>query len=443
MNLGLYVLVLLSLIGANGLLAMAEMAVVSARKSRLLQRAEHGSLPARWALALVEDSSRFLSTVQIGITLVGILTGAIGGATLTTGLAAAIARVKWLAPAAEWLSVGLIVTLTTYLTLVLGELVPKRLALNDPERFSMLVAPFMRLAHALASPFARILDGTTGLILRILRVGPSTEPVVTEEEVKDLIQQGTQVGVFEPSEQQMVERVLKLDDRIVGALMTPRPEVDWIDLDDTPEEILKTLLESPYSVYPVAEDGIDNIVGVVRSKDLLNQRLMDQPLDPRAVARTPLFVPESITALELLERYKDTHGEIALVVDEYGSFQGVVTVEDVLEAIVGDIPSAAEAAAPEIVRRADGSWLLDGAVSIDEFMELLGVEHMPDGEEGRYQTLGGFVMAYLGRVPAAGDLFEWNDLRLEVMDMDNLRVDKVLVKPLDSAACPTSNVPGD
>ena len=431
MNPWLYVLVLLALIGANGLLSMAEMAVVSARKSRLQQRAEQGSAPARWALALVEDSQRFLSTVQIGITLVGILTGAVGGATLTDELAAAIAEVSWLAPAASWLSVGTIVALTTYLSLVLGELVPKRLALNEPERVSMVVSPLMRVVHTLSSPLARVLNGSTELILRILRVKPSTEPPVTEEEVKDLIQQGTQVGIFEPSEQQMVERVLKLDDRIVGAIMTPRPEVDWLDLEDTPEEILETLLTSPYSVFPVAEDGVDNVIGLVRAKDLLNQRLSDQRLDLRAVLKTPLFVPENITALELLERYKDTHGEIAFVVDEYGSFQGIVTVEDVLEAIVGDIPSVAEVAEPEVVRREDGSWLMDGSVSIDEFMELLGVAHMPDGEEGRYQTLGGFVMAFLGRVPAAGDHFEWNGLRLEVMDMDALRVDKVMVKPIE------------
>ncbi|NLG29338.1 MAG: HlyC/CorC family transporter, partial [Chloroflexi bacterium] len=391
---------------------------------------DQGSGPARWALALVEDSQRFLSTVQIGITLIGILTGAVGGARLSGVLAQAIAQVEWLAPASEALGVGIIVVLTTFLSLVLGELVPKRVALNSPERVAMVVSPLMSAAHKLVSPFARVLNASSDLTLRILRVGPSAEPPVTEEEVKDLIQQGTDVGVFEPSEQQMVERVFRLDDRVVGALMTPKPEVDWLDLDDTPEEILDTLTTSEAAVFPVAEDGVDNIVGLVRATDLLSQALAGKPLDLRAALRPALFVPDNITALELLEDYRDTHDDIALVIDEYGSFQGVVTMEDVLEAIVGDLPTAAEAAAPEAVQREDGSWLMDGSLAIDEFKELLHLERLPDDEEGRYQTLGGFVMALLGRVPEAGNYFEWGGMRFEVIDMDSLRVDKVLVSPV-------------
>jgi len=430
MNPWVYVLVLLLLIGANGLLSMAEMAVLSARKSRLQQRAEQGSAPARWALALVEDSQRFLSTVQIGITLVGILTGAVGGATLTDELATAIGRVSWLAPAASWLSVALIVVLTTYLSLVVGELVPKRLALNNPERVAMAVAPLMRLVHKLLGPIAHVLDASSNLVLQVLRVHPAAEPPVTEEEVKQMIQEGTQVGIFEPSEQRLVERVLRLDDRLVAGLMTPRPDVDWLDLEDSPEEIFSTIAHSRFSVFPVAEGGIDNIVGIVRAKDLLAQSLAGRPLDLRAVMRPALFVPENISALELLEGYRKTHGEIALVIDEYGSFQGVLTIEDVLEAFLGDIPSEAEAAAPEVVLREDGSWLMDGSLAIDEFMSLLRVERLPEGDEGRYLTLGGFVMAHLGHVPQAGDSFEWGGLRIEVDDMDSLRVDKVLVTPL-------------
>ena len=438
MNVALEILLLFLLILANGVLALAEMAIVSARKTRLQQRAEEGSANAHSALDLAENSNRFLSTVQIGITLIGILSGAFGGATLAEKLTPALAQVVWLAPYAEAISVTLIVILTTYLSLVLGELVPKRLALTNPERMAMAVAPLMRLLQKLTSPFARLLTWSGDLALRILGVHASSEPPVTEEEVKQMIEEGTQVGVFEPTEQQMVERVFRLDDRVVGALMTPRPEVDWLDPDDSPKELLSKLTTSAYSVFPVAQDGLDNILGLVRAKDLLSQSLACKPLDLRAVLQPALFVPENITGLELLERFKETHAEIALVIDEYGGFQGVVTMDDVLEAIVGDIPSPQEAAQPEAVRREDGSWLMDGSLSIDEFMELLGIERMPDGEEGRYQTLGGFVMAFLGRIPTAGDHFEWSELHIEVVDMDSMRVDKVLVKPVEPPPLPVS-----
>jgi putative hemolysin len=436
MNIAFGIVLLFLLIFANGVLALAEMAIVSARKVRLQQRAEEGSARARAALDLAEDPSRFLSAVQIGITLIGILAGAFGGASLAEKLAAPIATVVWLAPYAEAISVTVIVIFTTYLSLVLGELVPKRLALTNPERVATAMAPFMRLMLKLTSPFARLLTWSTDLVLRILGIRPSAEPPVTQEEVQQMIEQGTQVGVFEQSEQEMVERVLRLDDRVVSALMTPRPEVDWLDTDDAPDQIIGTIVASAFSVFPVAHGDLDNILGLVRAKDLLSRSLACQPLDLRAVLQPALSVPENISGLELLERFRETHAEIALVIDEYGSFRGVVTLDDVLEAIVGDIPTAAEAAQPEAVQREDGSWLMDGSLSIDEFMQILQVERMPDGEEGHYQTLGGFVMAFLGRIPTAGDHFEWGGLRLEVMDMDSLRVDKVLVKPVESP--PTS-----
>jgi putative hemolysin len=436
MNAVFEILLLFLLILVNGALSLAEMAVVSARKARLQQRAEEGSSGARYALELAENPSRFLSTVQIGITLIGILAGAMGGVTLSKTLSPLIARTVFLAPYAEAISVTLIVVLTTYFSLVLGELVPKRLALTNPERVATAIAPLMRLLLKITSPFARVLSFSGDVALRILRVSPSTEPPVTEEEVTQMIEQGTQVGVFEPSEQQMVERVFRLDDRVVGALMTPRPHVDWLNVNDPPEEIVKTIASSEFSVFPVAQDDLDNILGLALAKDLLSQSLACQPLDLRAVLQPALFVPENISALELLERFRETHAELALVVDEYGSFQGVVTMDDVLEAIVGDIPTAAEAAQPEAVQREDGSWLMDGSLSIDEFMQILQVESMPDGEEGHYQTLGGFVMAFLGRMPTAGDYFEWGGLRLEVMDMDSLRVDKVLVKPVEPPPSP-------
>jgi putative hemolysin len=424
------IVIILVLIVANGLFAMAEIAIVSARKARLQQRAEEGDPGAKIALELANSPSRFLSTIQIGITLVGILAGAFGGAVIADRLSPELNGISWIAPHGGAVSLFIVVVGITYLSLIIGELVPKQIALNHAERISAAVAPFMRALSWLGAPLVHLLSVSTQLVLRAFGIKPSAETSVTEEEVKLMIELGTQEGVFEPTEQEMVERVFRLGDRTVNALMTPRPEVVWLDPSEPPEEIQKKITADSHTHYPVAEGQIDRIIGLVNSKDLLYQNLSCRPIDLRSVLRPALFIPESMSALDVLERFKQKRTHVAFVIDEHGGFQGLVTTSDILEAIVGDIPMPDEAEETEIIRREDGSWLVDGKVIADELKELLQVNELPFEDEHLYQTVGGLVMASLGRIPVSGDHFDWSGFRFEVMDMDGHRVDKVLISPL-------------
>jgi len=423
------ILLILLLIVANGVFAMAEMAVVSARKARLQQKAHEGDARARAALVLAESPNRFLSTIQIGITLIGVLAGAYGGATVSPDLAAALRAVPLLAPYSQALALAIVVLSTTYLSLVLGELVPKRLALNDPERIAAALAGTMRTLSVAASPVVRLLSASTDLVLHVLGVVPSAEPPVTQEEIKILLAEGTEAGVFEEIEQDMVESVLLLDARRARGLMTPRPEVVWLDIEDPPEEIRRKIIESSYSHFPVCRGSLDEVLGEVEAKDLLTRCLEGKPLDLKSLLHRPLHVPEVMPSLKVLEAFKSSGTHMALVLDEYGSVQGLVTLTDILEAIVGDIPSAEDLAEPQIVQREDGSWLLDGMLGVEELKELLNITELPGEEQGLYQTVAGFVTSELGRIPGVADHFEWNRLRFEVVDMDGYRVDKVLVTP--------------
>ena len=427
------------LILANGLFAMAEIAILSSRKVRLQQRANEGDLRARAALELAETPNRFLSTVQIGITLIGILAGAYGGATIAHELAAQLERISFLAPYSHAISLGVVVLGITYLSLILGELVPKRLALNSPERIACALATPMRLVAVLAFPAVRLLSLSTEVVLRLLGVQPTAEPPVTEEEIKILIEQGTQAGVFEAAEQDMVERVFRLGDRHVGVLMTPRTEIVWLDVEDSSEQIQSRITSTVHSRFLVAQGALDQVLGIVHAKDLLARSLEGQPFDLKACLRQPLFVPESMRALKVLELFKQSGTHLALVVDEYGGIEGLVTLNDILEAIVGDLPSIDEAAEPPVVQREDGSWLLDGMLPVDEVKELFQLAQLPEEETGTYQTLGGMVMSHLGRIPSAADHFEWAGLRFEVIDMDGHRVDKVLVAPVETSPSEVSN----
>jgi putative hemolysin len=429
-GIALEIILLLFLILLNGLFAMSELAVVSARKSRLQNLAENGNERARAALDLVEHADRFLATIQIGITLVGTLAAAIGGATLARQLAAALASVPLLAPFADAVSVGLVVLAITFLTLVFGELVPKQLALHSPERISMALAAPMHALSRLASPAVRILTGSSNFLVRLLGIRPSAEPPVTEEEIKVLIEQGTQAGVFEEAEQEMVEGVFRLGGQLVGALMTPRPDVDWIDLDEPPGVIHDQILNSRRSRFPVAKGDLDGVLGVLRVKDLLGQGFSCNAPDIRKLLRPPLFIPENVEALHALEEFKENRERFAIVTDEFGGVAGVISSTDILEAIVGDLPAKGEPAEPEAMLREDGSWLMGGALSIEEMQDHLDLDRLPDEEEGTFQTAGGFVMARLGEVPSVGDRFEWGGYRFEVMDMDGRRVDKILVTPI-------------
>jgi putative hemolysin len=429
-SLALEIILLVFLILLNGLFAMSEFAVVSARKSRLQPLADHGNERAQTALDLAEHPDQFLATIQIGITLVGTLVGAIGGATLAHHLAPLLAAIPLLAPYAEAISFAVIVLLLTFLTLVLGELVPKQLALHSAERLAIALAGPIRMLSNLTSPLVRFLAGSSNLIVRMLGIRPSAEPPVTEDEIKVLIEQGTQAGVFEAAEQEMVEGVFRLGGQRVEGLMTPRPDIDWIDLVKSPEVIHDQILGSHRTRFPVAQGELDNVLGILHTKDLLAHGFSCDPPDLRKLLRPPVFIPESAEALQALEQFKGTGEHFALVTDEYGSIAGVISSTDILEAIVGDLPAKGEPAEPEAVRREDGTWLMGGALSIEEMTDKLELDNLPEDEEGSFQTVGGFVMIRLGEVPHAGDHFEWGGFRFEVMDMDGRRVDKVLVTPL-------------
>ena len=434
------ILLLVLLIVANGIFSMSEMAIISSRKVRLQNMANQGNKKARVALDLAESPNRFLSTVQVGITLIGILAGAFGGATISEKLAENLDQVPLLAPYSQGLSFGLVVMAITYLSLIVGELVPKRLALNNPEVIAASVAMPMRAIAAFASPVVHLLSASTDLVLRILGIGPSTEPQVTEEEIKVLIEQGTEAGMFEEAEQDMVERVFRLGDRPVSALMTPRPDIVWLDLEDTAEENRKKMMDSANSRFPVCQGGLDNVLGIIPVTDLLARSLSGESLDLTVSLRQPVFVPESTRGLKVLELFKQTGIHMALVVDEYGVIQGLVTLNDILVEIVGDVPSADELDDPQAVQREDGSWLLDGMLSVDEFFKIFAIDDFQGEHRGSYQTLGGFVITHLGRIPNAADHFEWDGMRFEVMDMDGNRVDKVLVVPAQTSSdLPLSN----
>ncbi|MCS7259611.1 MAG: hemolysin family protein, partial [Anaerolineae bacterium] len=403
-----------------------EMALVSARKSRLQQWANEGNGRAQQALELTESPNRFLSTVQIGITLVGVLAGAFGGATIAERMAAGLGHVAWLAPYSRVLSVGFTVVGITYLTLVLGELVPKRLALHAPERIACAVAALMRALSVATAPVVHLLSLSTDAVLRLLGVRSAAEVPITPEEIGVLLRQATQAGVFRGVEQDMVEGVLRLNNRRVSLLAIPRTEIAWLEHDATAEEIRAHIASVPYNQYPVCEGSLDNVIGVVRARDLLVRCLAGEPLDLRALAHPPLFIPETMLAAKALELLRQSPVHMAFVMDEYGGLQGLVTIHNIVEEIVGDIVMTR----PQATRRKDGSWLVDGMLPIQDFKALFQIKRLPGEERDTYQTVGGFVMTYLGRIPAPADHFTWGGLRFEVMDMDGRRVDKVLVTPL-------------
>ncbi len=425
--------IILLLILANGLFAMSEIAVVSSRKARLKERADRGDRKAAAALDLARSPDAFLSTVQIGITLVGVLAGAFGGATVAEKIGERLEPYPRLAPYGEALGVGAVVLAITYLSLILGELVPKRIALNNPERIASLVASPMKALARLASPVVRLLTLSTSFVLRLLRVRPTAEAPVTEEEIKVLIEQGAEAGTFERAELDIVGRVFRLADRHVASVMTPRNEVIWIDLEQPGEERRRVLRECGRSQFPVARGTLDSVQGILRVKDWL--RVEDRPPgDDLSLLQPALFVPETADALDLLKLFQKSRQHIAVVLDEHGGTAGIVTLHDILEAIVGDLPPVDEESEPLLVMRGDGSWLVDGSLPVPDFKDALRLQDLPEEAEGHFHTVGGLVMSALRRIPRAGDAFETSGLRLEVVDMDGRRVDKVLVTRVASTS---------
>jgi putative hemolysin len=428
------IVILLLLFVVNGLFSMSEMAVVSARKARLQHLANEGNHRAATALALAREPSNFLSTIQVGITFVGIFSGAFGEATLSRGLAQTFAAIPALAPYSDALALTIVVLAIAYFSLIIGELVPKRLALQNPELIASLTAAPMRLLSKIAHPVVSLLSASTDLVLRMLGAGKSRRSPVSEDEIRVLMEQGARAGVFEQYEQRLVHNVLLLDERSIVAEMTPRLEVVFVDLNESLQSNLRKIAESRHSRFPVCRGGPEHIVGVIHAKDLLAGQVAGEKVDLAVCMQDPLFVPETLTCIRMLEIFKGSPLQIALVVDEYGDFQGLVTLNDILEAIVGDMPSSHEEGEPMIIERSPGSWLIDGMLDTLDLKELLDVRELPGEDDGAYHTLGGMTMIQMGRVPKPADAFDWGGYRFEVVDMDGSRVDKVLVTRLPEAA---------
>lgn len=427
-DIGAEVLVILLLILANGVFAMSEIAVVASSRVRLQQRAAEGDRRARAALDLAAEPTRFLSTVQVGITLVGILAGAYGGATIARQLAVPIAAAAPpLAPYAEGVALALVVAAITYLSLIVGELVPKRIALSHPETIASWVARPMTWVARLGGPLVPLLTLSTNLVLRLLRMKAAGEPSVTEDEIRAMIAQGAQTGAIELAESDLVQRVFRLGDQRVAALMTPRVDIEWIDVDAPADTVREFLATHRHAQFVVCRGSLDHVVGVVRAADLLPEAMRGGDIALVSLMREPLFVPDSLHAFKLLEAFKTAHRHVAIVLDEFGAVEGLVTLGDLLEGLVGDIAADVTEAEPEIVERPDGSWLVDGGAAIGDVLERLEAGALPDEEEGSYHTIGGFVMARLGRIPRTADRFEWHGVLFEVIDMDGRRIDKVLV----------------
>lgn len=419
-------LIVLGLIVINGLLAMSEMALVSARPARLETLANSGSKGARVALRLIEDPNRFLSTVQIGITLVGIVAGAYSGATLAHRLGTWLDRFPAIAPNGDAIAIVPVIVVITYLSL-LGELVPKRVALANPETVAIRAALVMRFLSRLAAPVVWFLRLSTEGALALFGLSGTRTSTVTEEEVRLLIAEGTRSGVFEPQEREMIEGVFRLADRAVRAIMTPRADIEWVDQDAQGEALEFAIRNCHFSRLLVCNGSVDHAVGVLHMRDVIPVLLARQPIDLKALMRPALFVPDRTAILKLLDMFKDDKTHLAVAVDEYGTTEGLVTLTDLLESIAGDIPEPGDEDESLLVERGDGSWLADGMIPIDEFEDMTGLRGLKDA--GNFHTLAGFVLHCLGHLPKAGDKFDHDGTSFEVVDMDGRRIDKVLVTP--------------
>lgn len=424
-------LLIFLLILLNSFFVMAELAVVSSRRARVQTLVDEGYSGAVATLELMDKPSRFLSTVQIGITLTTILTGAFGSATLVEDCAAWLSaqpHLPQLAAYAQEIAFALVVGGISFLSLVLGELVPKRVALNYPERIAAALARPMQILSTATAPLGVLLGASTEGLMRLLRLPLTTEHSVTEEEVKNLLAEGTETGVFEVAEQQMIEGVLRLSDRTVRSIMTPRPDVMWLDLDDPEEKIRQDLHECSHTRFPVCRGDLDGVVGVVQAKHLLDRALKNLPLDLETGLSKPLVVHDGTPVLRLLELFKQESQHMAVVVDEYGTVEGIVSVTDILESIAGELPEVGDASEPGIEVREDGSWLVDGMMDIGDIERRLGLRGLQG--EGDFHTIAGFVLSRFGHVPKASEYVEWQNIRFEVMDMDGRRIDKLLIQKL-------------
>ncbi|WP_299323943.1 hemolysin family protein [Parasphingopyxis sp.] len=418
--------IILALVFLNGIFAMSELAIVSSRRARLQALAKDGRSGAQTALDLAAEPGRFLSTVQIGITLIGILAGAYSGASLGGPVGERLELIGVEPPLAQTLGFAVVIMLTTYASLVIGELVPKQLALRNPERIAVVIAVPMRWLATLTAPLVWLLDGTSALIFRLLRMTRESRQRVTAEELHMLVAEATKSGVIEESERAIISGVVRLADRPVREVMTPRTEVDWIEASSSPNEIREALLATPHTRLPVAEGSIDEIIGVVQARDIVSALFEGRSLDLRALMRQAPIIPDQVDAMDALEALRESDVPMALVHDEYGHFEGIMTPLDLLIAITGEFVSDQEVGTdPAFVERADGSWLFSGSLSADNMAEKLGFD-LPEDRD--YATVAGFALSVLKRLPKTGEIFETDGWRFEVVDMDGRKIDKLLAE---------------
>ncbi len=422
------ILIILFLLLLNGFFALSEIAVVSSSKPLLRQMAQQGNRRAKIALRLAEDSGRFLSTVQVGITLVGIIAGAYGGATIAEELAEPLNVYGFIYPNGETVAVVLVVTLLTYFSVIIGELIPKQIALSNPERLAMRVAPIMSALATACRPVVSLLESSANCFLRLLGIFNVGEARVTEAEVKAVIAEGASSGALQLEEKEMLERIMRLDDHDISVVMTHRSDIVWLDVDESLESVLDKVENTRHSHYLLAQGSVDQLLGLITVKDLFLQIGREDAFDLRAIVHKPLYLSDTVSILNALEEFKQSTSSHAVLVDEHGGLQGIVTLKDMLETLIGTLPEPAFRQDFSGVQREDGSWLLDGGLTILEAEELLGINSLLVEGEG-VKTLAGFVLAHSNRIPKAGDHFTWNGWRFEVVDMDRNRVDKVLASP--------------
>jgi len=419
------IIIIIFLVILNGLLAMSEIAVISSRKEKLRHLASEGDSRAQAALDLANEPNRFLSTIQIGITLVGVLAGAFGGITSAKRLGELLNTVDFIEPYGTTVAFAIVVIVITYLSVVFGEIVPKRLAMIYPESLASFVAKPMHLIATIAAPIVKIFSCSTETVLKIFGIKGVKEAKITEEEILLMLEQGRKAGTVEEEEKSVVDNVFSLTDRQVNSIMTPRNRIVALDIENSTEENTRIINESIHSTFPLCKGSIENIIGVIHAKRLLTKFVTGEITDLKQLADEPIFIPETMKAFKALELFKETGRHFAFVVDEYGVVQGLLTIINIFEALVGDIPTIEEISTPLAVKREDGTWLLDGLLEIDDFKKLFGIDELPGEHIADYNSVGGFIVYEMEKIPEVSEYFEWNGYRFEVIDMDGNRVDKV------------------
>ncbi|KAB7665402.1 hemolysin family protein [Bacillus sp. B1-b2] len=431
-SIGVSIVIVLILIIANGIFAMTEIAIVTSKKNRLEKLKGEGNTQAGFALKLAEDPNQLLSTIQIGITLIGVITGAFGGATIASQLSVYVAKIDVLATFSYQLSFVIVVGISTYLSLIIGELVPKRIGMGNPEKVACMIAKPMYYFSKIGKPLIWFLSKSTEVVLKLLRIKPAQEPDVTEEEITQLIEQGVYSGVVQAIEQDLVEQIFYLGDKTLGDILTPRTQLVWIDLEDSFEDNIQLMMNSPYSKFPVGKGSLDEFKGVIHTKDVLSKMVSKGEFRLEECIEKTLVLLETSKVYQALESLKASGRHEAIIIDEYGGIEGLVTLHDIMENIVGDMPESNEEAERQITQREENSWLVDGLVSIEDFMEYfdLDMNIIERGSKRRFHTVGGLITNHLGYIPKASEYMELEHLKLEVVDMDHFRVDKIMVTRL-------------